>query len=146
MAEHIYSLPLLLSGWPGVATLNLLESETEIDTLSHHYKEAVQGLIKLHQATPDPVVYFLAGCLPLHAQLHIRQITLFLMITQFPANILNRAGSSILTTLPDSSKYWFNNIKKLCHQYFLPHPLLLLQSPPDMTTFKKHVKLKVVDF
>ena len=141
LVEKIYSLPVLLSG---VASLTLLESETDI--LSHHYKETVQGLLKLHHATPDPVVYFLGGCLPLRAQLHMRQMTLFLMITQFPENILNRIGSYILTTAPDSTQSWVLNIKKLCHQYFLPHPLLLLQHPPDMESFKKTVKLNVLDF
>ena len=139
--ERIYSLPVLLSGVP---TLNLLESE--VDTLSHHYKETVQGLLKLHLATPDPVVYFLGGCLPLRAHLHIRQITLFLMITQFPENILNKIAFQILTTLRDSSQSWFVNIKKLCYQYCLPHPLQLLQQPPDMTTFKNTVKLQITDF
>ena len=99
--ERIYSLPVLLSGVP---TLNLLESE--VDTLSHHYKETVQGLLKLHLATPDPVVYFLGGCLPLRAHLHMRQITLFLMITQFPENILNKIAFQILTTLCDSTQSW----------------------------------------
>ena len=139
--ERIYSLPVLLSG---VATLNLLESE--VDTLSHHYKETVQGLLKLHQATPDPVVYFLGGCLPLRAHLHMRQITLFLMITQFPENILNKIAFHILTTARDSTISWFTNIKKLCYQYCLPHPLQLLKQPPVMTTFKNTVKLKVTDF
>ena len=90
--ERIYSLPVLLSGVP---TLNLLESE--VDTLSHHYKETVQGLLKLHLATPDPVVYFLGGCLPLRAHLHIRQITLFLTIClkHFEQNWISNIDNSL---------------------------------------------------
>ena len=139
--EKIYSLPVLLSG---VAALCLLESE--IDIMSHHYKETLQGLLKLHQATPGPFVFFLGGSLPFRGHLHIRQITLFLMITQLPENILNRVASHILTTAPDSSTSWFNVIRKLCYQYHLPHPLLLLRYPPEMILFKKTVKLNVIDF
>ena len=51
--EKIYGLPVLLSG---MAPLVLLQSEIQV--LSHHYKETLQGLLKLYPATPDPVVFF----------------------------------------------------------------------------------------
>ena len=69
---------------------------------------------------------------------YMRQITLFLMTTPFPENILNKIAFHILTTVRDSTQSWFINIKKLCYQYNLPHPLLLLQQPPEMTKLKKY--------
>ena len=74
------------------------------------------------------------------------QITLFLMITKLPENILNRIPFQILTTASDSSNSWFNVILKLCHQFHFPHPLLLPCSLPEMILFKKTVKLNVIDF
>ena len=140
-AEKLYSLPVLLSG---LGSLFLLQSE--IQTLSRHYKTTLEGLQKLYQRTPDPVVYFLAGSLPFSAHLHKRQLTLFGMLCRLPDNILHRLAKYILTTYPDSTKSWFMQIKKLCFQYELPHPLLLLSDPPSKDDFKNLVKLNVLDY
>ena len=43
--------------------------------LHHHYKVRLERLQKLHQATPEPVVYFLGGSLPLTALLHLCQLS-----------------------------------------------------------------------
>jgi hypothetical protein len=130
--EKLYALPVLLSG---LASLFLLESE--VQTLSQHYKETLEALQKLHQKTPEAVVYFLAGSLPFKAFLHIRQLTHFSMICRLPNNILHKTAKYILTRLPDSTKSWFIQIKKLCYQYNLLHPLQLLASPPTKLDFKK---------
>ena len=82
--EKLYSLPVLMSG---VSSLLLLQSEE--DALSQHYKETLQGLQKLYQLTPRPVVYFLAGSLPFPALLHMRQLGLFGMLARQPDNILH---------------------------------------------------------
>ena len=122
--EKLYGLPVLMSG---LASLYLLESDVKI--LSQHYKETLQGLQKLYQLTPEPVVFFLAGSLPFKALLHLRQLGLFMMIARTDGNILHSMAKYILTTLPDSTKSWFNQIKDLCYLYGLPHPLKLLQIP-----------------
>ena len=139
--EKLYGLPVLLSG---VAALTLLKSE--LDTLSFHYKETLQGLLRLHRKTPDCVVFFLGGSLPLPALLHIKQLVLFCMILNLPNNILNTIARYKLTRNSDCNRSWFSNIKSLCFQYNLPHPLLLLDYPPDKEDFKKAVKSKVQDF
>ena len=53
-------MSVLLSG---LASLILTSKEEKL--LNQHYKVHLQRLLKLHQATPAPVVFFLAGCLPL---------------------------------------------------------------------------------
>ena len=100
--EKLYGLPVLLSG---VATLVLLQSE--LDVLSHHYKETLQGLLRLHKKTSECVVFFLGGSLPLAGLLHLRQLTLFSMILQLPENILNTIARYKLTRTSDSHKSWF---------------------------------------
>ena len=97
--EKLYGLPVLLSG---LGSLFLLDSEVKI--LSQHYKETLQGLQKLYQLTPEPVVFFLAGSLPLKALLHIKQLGNFMMIARSAENIIFSFAEYILTTLPDSSK------------------------------------------
>ena len=101
---------------------------------------------KLHPRTPDPVVYFLAGSLPARALLHLRQLSIFSMITRIPSNILNRVARHTLTTARDSSKSWFIQIRDLCLQYQLPHPLVMLDSPLTKDMAKHLFKTKVVDY
>ena len=128
----------------GVATLILNKNET--DTISLHVKETVQKLLKLHANTPDPVVFFLAGVLPGEATLHLKQLTIFGMITRLPDNILHRIAKQMLICSPQSETTWFAQIRDLCYKYDLPHPLKLLHQPPKQETFKSLIKAKVTDF
>ena len=103
-------------------------------------------LMKLPDKSPDPVIYFLAGTVPIEAHIHRRQLSLFGMISRLPSNILFKTASTILASDPDSSKSWFVGIRKLCLKYSMPSPLHLLQSPPTKSAFKKLVKSKILDF
>ena len=67
--EKLYAGPVLMSG---VASLVLLESEVTL--LDNHYKETVQNTRKLVSKTPRAIVFFLGGCLPFRAKLHIKQL------------------------------------------------------------------------
>jgi hypothetical protein len=68
------------------------------------------------------------------------------MISRLPDNILNRIAKEMLVCSPQSDKNWFAQIRELCYQYDLPHPLLLLRQPPTQQTFKTLIKAKVTDF
>ena len=68
------------------------------------------------------------------------------MITRLQDNILNDIARHILTTAPDSTKSWFLQVKKLCAQYNLPHPITLLDNPYDKETFKTLVSNAILDF
>ena len=109
-------------------------------------KGTLEGLQRLYQCTHEHVIFFLSGYLPFPALLHIRQIGLFAMIARLPDNILHSLAEYSLIHLPDNAKSWFMLIKKLCFQYNLPNPLLLLQNPPEKVNFKKEVKSKVLDY
>ena len=111
-ANTIFGIPVLYSG---LASLILNKHETDI--INQHVKETVQNLLKLHQKTPEPFIYFIAGSLPGEALLHMKQLTLFGAICRLPGNILNTIVS------------WFSQIKALCFRYALPHPLVLLNEP-----------------
>lgn len=102
--------------------------------------------MKLHASTPDPVVFFLGGVFPGEATLHLKQLTIFGMITRLPDNILNRIAKEMLVCSPQSDKNWFAQIRDICYQYDLPHPLLLLRQPPTQQSFKTLIKAKVTDF
>ena len=132
---------MLLSG---TASLVLKSSEEAI--IDSHFKMKLQYLQKLHDKTPRVVVHFLAGSLPAAALLHLRQLSLFSMITRIPTNILHRVASYVLTTAKDNSRSWFVHIKNLCSQYQLPHPITLLQSPMSKESFKSLAKSRVVDY
>ena len=140
--HNSFSLPVLLSG---IAPLTL--TSTEVDVLDKHFKNILKSLMKLPDKSPDLVIYFLAGTVPIRAHINRRQLSLFGMITRLPTNILHATASTILSSDPDSSKSWFvSNIRRLCNQYSLPSPLQLLQNSPSKNNYKKLIKSKILDY
>ena len=87
----LYCLPVLLSGLPA-----LVLKKSEEDLITSHYKNTLRRLMKLHERTPDSVVYFLAGSLPASAFLHLRQLSRFMMICHLKDNILNTLAIKML--------------------------------------------------
>ena len=81
--EQQYALPVLLSGLSA-----LVLRKSEMNMISTCYKNTLQRLMKLHDRTSDCVVYFLAGSLPGAALLHLRQLSIFGMITRSPNSVL----------------------------------------------------------
>ena len=141
--ERLYGLPVLLSGMS-----SLVISSQEVSLFNAHFKQHMERLLKLHQATPDPVVWFLAGSLPAEAVLHLRMFSLFGMLTRLYAgnNVLANHAREIFATAKPSSRSWFLEIRKISLKYLLPHPITFLDSPPTKESFKKLVKSAVIDF
>ena len=82
--ERVYASPVLFSG---LAALVL--SEHEVNIVNQHYKENLRRLQRLLPQTPQPVIYFLAGSPPGSAFLHLRQLSLFGMITRLKNSTIN---------------------------------------------------------
>ena len=131
---------VLLSGLSSI-----LLNKKEVNLISHHYKIHIQRLLKLHQATPAPVVFFIAGCLPLPARLHLRIFSLFGQICRLGGgdNILAKHAANIFSSASGSSKSWFWNVRQLCLQYDLPHPATWLVTKPAKQLVKISTKLVV---
>ena len=140
--ETLYGLPVLLS-----CLGSQVLSCTEINMLKQHYKESLQRLQKLHKGTPDTVVYFLGGSLPLPALLDMRCLSLLNIIAQLgPSHILHRIGRSILSDTKPCRFLWFSKIRETCSKYSLPDPLSILNNPPPKQALKKLIKSKVMEF
>ena len=121
--EVLYALPKLLSG---LAALVLSKSERDI--VHHHYKKSLERLQRLHRATPEPVVCFLGGSLPLTAHLDLRQLSLFGMISRLgPGCILHHHACYTLANAKQSEKSWFIQIRDICDKYSLPSPDVIHQ-------------------
>ena len=100
-----------------------------------------------HQATsslPGSLVYFISGSLPATAILHLRQLTLFCMVCRLPGDPLHTYAEYVLSTSASPAS-WFLQIRDLLLMYHLPHPLHLLQCPPEKHSFKRLVKSRVLD-
>ena len=142
--EAIYGCPVLLSGLSSLVLSNL-----ELAAIHHHYKVDLQRLQRLHQATPECVVMFLAGSLPATALLHLRILGLLGMIARLGTeNILHQHGSHVLLN-PNNENItnsWFANCRVISYQYSLPDPLLILQSPPKHLYWKKLTKSRILDW
>ena len=141
--ERLYGIPVLLSG---LATLVL--STPDVSIITGHFKQHMERLLKLHKATPDPVVWFMAGCLPAEALLHLRMFSLFGMLTRLHNgdNVIACHARNMLASAKASSHSWFLEIQKISLKYLLPHPITFLDNPPTKQAFKRLVKSAVVDF
>ena len=116
--------------------------------LDQHYKVYIQRLLRLHQATPAPVVFFLAGCLPLRAQLHLRIFSLFGQLCRLRGgdNLLANHATNIFSSSVSSPKSWFWKLRNLCLQYGLPHPTDWLSSQPTKLQVKSKARSAVLEF
>ena len=140
--ELLYGSPRLLSG-----LASLVLSKAEKDILHHHYKLSLEQLQRLHKATPEPVVCFLGGSLPLTALLDLRQLSLLGMIGRLcPSSILHRIGCFALSNARPSSRSWFLQVRDVCSKYSLPDPIATLTNPPSKSSFKRLSKSKIFDF
>ena len=142
--ELLYGAPRLLSG---LASQVLNKAEKNI--LHHHYKKSLEKLQRLHKSTPESVVFFLGGSLPLIALLEFRQISLLGMISRLDSsNILRRHAVNILSTADKpSSRSWFTQVKDLCSKYDIPDPMTLFTAnPPTKGLFKRSVKAKITSY
>ena len=84
-AHTTYCSPVFFSG---VATLLL--NSSEVTMLDQHYKVTIQRLQKLQDKTPHCAVMFLGGHLPGKAQLHLRILSLFGMVSRLQDTFLNK--------------------------------------------------------
>ena len=141
LAERCYALPVLLSGLAG-----LVLSKAEVDIVSACYKNTLQRLMKLHERTPDCVVYFLAGSLPGSALLHLRQLSLFSVICHLRDDPLHKMAIRTIIEAKPSARSWFQDVRDLCIQYDFPHPLTLLQSPLSKLLFKNMCQERVKEY
>ena len=88
----------------------------------------------------------MAGCLPATAILHIRQLSLFSMLSRLPGDPIHLHAENILITRKQNNPSWLSRIRALCLQYCLPHPLSILEAPPTKLRWKNLVLSKVLDF
>ena len=139
--SQIYGTPVLLSG-----TASLVLSQAELDILDGHYLHTLIKLLRLHDKTPGPIVYFLAGSLPASALLHQRQLSLLNMICNLKNDPLQKHAYHALLLSKFHPKSWFVQVRNVCLRYGLPHPLELLENPLPKIKFQKLVKQKIAEF
>ena len=140
--EKIFATPVLLSG---IAALVL--SKKDISLIDRHYQETLRQLLRLHRNTPRCCIYFLAGCLPGAALVHMRQLNLFSMICRLDKrNLLYQHAYNWFSSAVHFRGSWFHQIREWCLLYGLPHPSILFNQPLDKNIFKTTVKKHVVRY
>ena len=140
MINNIYTTPVLFSGLS-----SLILKSTEITMIDQYLKQTVQRLQKLMDKTPACIVAFLGGQLPGTALLHLKQLSLFGMISRLPGNCLHLHAKHILTSARPSSSSWFQQVRDLCLLYQLDHTLSILQNPPKKDPFNRLIKSSIID-
>ena len=139
--DQLHGIPVLLSG---VGALVLKRGE--IDMIDLHHKHTIEGIMRLHPGTPQCVSLFLAGSLGGKALVHLRQLSIFGMICRLPDSILYKHAAHTLTTSKPSFHSWFSQIRDICLQYNLPHPLGILKANLTKDKFKILVKQHVINY
>ena len=116
--------------------------------LDQCYKVHLQKLLRLHQATPAPAVFLIAGSLPLSAKLHLRMFSLFGQLSRLREgdNILAKHAGYIFSSTTPSSGSWFWKLRQLCLMYGLPHPASWLSSRPSKLQMKTMSKAAVLQY
>ena len=138
--QKIFRSPVLLSGIP-----TLVLKASDISLVHNYLKRTIQQHLKLPDSTPHCVVAFLGGTLPGKAEIHLRQLGLFGMISRLPGSVLYQHARNSLQNTPRSANSWFQQIRDLCLTYGLPHPLSLLENPPNKSQFKTLVRSRITD-
>ena len=136
--HKLYAAPILFSG-----LASLVLKPKELNVLISHYKSTLQRLQRLHEKTPRGVVYLLAGSLPPEALLHMKQLSLFSMISRRPDDPLHKHGRYILKHCSKSSHSWFYQVKDILDKYGFRDPLFYLDYPLQKTIFKQQVKTSI---
>ena len=140
--DRIYGVPVMLSGLGPLAL-----SKSDLNVINQHHKEIISNLQRLLPCTPRSVIYFLGGSLPGEALLHIRQFSIFGMISRLPKTSVSHVlATHLIKSGKSASKSWIYQICELCEQYGLPDPGQLLQVPLAKEAFKKLTKQRVTDY
>ena len=137
----MYATPVLFSGLGA-----LILSKNESESIENHYRETLRQLLRLQKGTPRCVIYFLSGSLPGTALLHLRQLSIFGMISRLSDNILKKHALNIFSFSTIAKKSWFHQIRQVCLMYDLPHPSTLLDNPLSKLPYKKLMKSKVISY
>ena len=114
--------------------------------IEKHYRESLRSFLRLHKKTPRCVIYLLAGSLPGSALLHLRQFSLFGMISRKADGILYQHAKNVFNFATSIRVSWFHQIRELSLLYDLPHPLDMLEHPMGKTEFKRLVKSKILSY
>ena len=140
-ANTLHGVPVLMSGLS-----SLVLKQTEISMISQQHKKTLQNLQKLHEGTPEAVIFFLSGTLPGKAILHLRQLSLLSMISHLDGSPIHQHAQRTFNTAKASSMSWFVQVRDICLLYGLPHPISILDDPIKKSRFKKQAKLAVQDY
>ena len=139
--HRLYAVPVLLSGLGALILTN-----KEVDVIELHFRNTLRQILRLFKGTPRSIIYFLAGSLPGTALLHLKQLSLFGMISRKTDNILHSHAVNIFSSLTIAKNSWFFQIRQHCIMYDLPHPSCLLDRPLSKLAFKKLLKSKVINY
>ena len=136
----LYGQPTL---YAGLSALYLTKKEISIISSQHdNYARYIQRFFK---GTPRSFYLLVGGSLPGVAVLHQRQFSLFGMICRLPEN--NPLLQHAVYYFSSDVKYksWFQQIEDLCFMYKMHSCSQLISLKLDKESFKKYVKLKIVD-
>ena len=134
---NLYIQPRLLYGLESIQL-----SRADISKLEKYQRDFLRQIQHLPERVAACSVYILSGLLPVEAEIHKSQLTLFGNIIR--QDCVERDLAIRQLAVKDlKSKSWFITIQETLFQYNLPSAHDLIENPPEKITWKAQVKLHI---
>ncbi|MEW8546332.1 MAG: reverse transcriptase family protein [Candidatus Thiodiazotropha sp.] len=136
----IYIRPRLLYGLESIKL-----SSTDISRLDKYQRDFLRQIQHLPERVAACSVYIMSGLLPIEAEIHKAQLTLFGNIIR--QDCVERDIALRQLAVKDfNSNSWFMSIQKILFQYELPSAHDLLENPPEKIVWKCQLKSHISEY
>ena len=137
-----FTCPIIRSGLSSFALRT-----PQMSPLAILHRKIMKSFLHLSQTAPTPAIHFLLGELPMEGKLHRDMFSLFYSVWTNPDTKIYQIIKYLLSSSPDNSRTWANNMRHVASMYGLEDPLSCLQrDPPEHSSFKEMVITKITAF
>lgn len=124
----------------------LVVKEKDMSALDKSHRALLRQIQSLPDSTANSAIYLLVGCPPLRAKLHRKMLTLFITILHRRDSPEHQIISRQIAMKTTASNSWITQLRFILHQYSLPNPSQLLNSPPPKNDWKIRTKKAILSY
>ena len=118
-----------------------------MESLSIYHRKILKGILHVSKQCPSPAIYFALAEAPIEETIHREVFSFFFNIWINPQTKLFKIISNIWENICESSKTWCLYLRKLCLQYGIEDPSILLKKkPPPKNEFKRDIETRILSF
>ena len=137
-----YICPVLRSG---ISTFVL--SQQQIQSLNLFHRKTLKWIIQVSKRCNTAGIHFILSEAPIEAKIHRDMFNIFYNIWSNPQCTLFKIVEYIQSNMNENSKTWCNYFSKICIQYGVTKPSILLQQrPPKWSEYKRYIEIHIIAF